>query len=41
MSAAKRWGISGTAGALTGLSALAAWEAMRLARKREDERAAK
>jgi len=39
-SAPKRWGIGGLAGALTGLGTLATWEAMRQARKREDDAAA-
>jgi hypothetical protein len=36
----QRWGVSGLAGALTALGGLGAWEAYRLARKREDDLAA-
>lgn len=37
---AVKWGVTGIAGALTGLGALATWEALRLARKEENKRAA-
>lgn len=38
-STAKKWGVGGMAGAIAGLGTLATWEAMRRARKREDDAA--